>query len=291
MFVSILTGIFAWLPLFSALSGTLISSVFLLGGMLGASWLGLSNREAGLFFAPVSKVFLPGILAAVIIFPPYIGGYILWSTFNHHNIKVPSSPLSLYPQGLYYSSPQSTGWMIGNTLFIRKFVPDRVKVLPLPEGCSKGLVITRPTKVQLHECEGFSISAQVPVVIGDSRPARRAIYKRSLWNLLYLFFVELIAIALPEELFYRGVLQEALKGSGKRIRVFGAEIGWEVPLVSALFALGHLITIPAAFRLAVFFPSLVFGYLRARTKSIGSSVFFHALSNVLLYVIQGFVVF
>jgi membrane protease YdiL (CAAX protease family) len=32
--------------------------------------------------------------------------------------------------------------------------------------------------------------------------------------------------------------------------------------------------------LSVFFPSLLFGWLRARTGGIGASVFFHALCNL-----------
>ena len=33
-------------------------------------------------------------------------------------------------------------------------------------------------------------------------------------------------------------------------------------------------------RLAVFFPSLVFGFLRVRTRGIGASMLFHALCNL-----------
>jgi membrane protease YdiL (CAAX protease family) len=51
-------------------------------------------------------------------------------------------------------------------------------------------------------------------------------------------------------------------------------------LTSAIFAVGHLFTELNAARLAVFFPSLVFGFLRARTKGIGASVAFHAMCNL-----------
>jgi CAAX protease family protein len=49
---------------------------------------------------------------------------------------------------------------------------------------------------------------------------------------------------------------------------------------SALFALGHLCTEFNAARLAVFFPSLVFGFLRARTGGVGAGLVFHALCNL-----------
>jgi CAAX protease family protein len=92
---------------------------------------------------------------------------------------------------------------------------------------------------------------------------------------------QLLVIALPEEAFYRGYLQTALeKELGRGISIFGTEIGWGLVLTSAIFALGHLLTELNPARLAVFFPSLVFGFLRARTKGIGAGVFFHAMCNL-----------
>lgn len=92
---------------------------------------------------------------------------------------------------------------------------------------------------------------------------------------------QLLVIALPEEAFYRGYLQSALDEAWpKRLRVLGAEIGPSLLVTSALFALGHLATDFDANRLAVFFPSLLFGWLRARTGGIGASVLLHAFANL-----------
>jgi uncharacterized protein len=92
---------------------------------------------------------------------------------------------------------------------------------------------------------------------------------------------QLLVVAFPEEAFYRGYVQsafdEALPG---RTRVFGADIGWSIVLTSTLFALGHFATIPQLGRLAVFFPSLLFGWLRARTKDVTAGIFFHAFCNI-----------
>jgi membrane protease YdiL (CAAX protease family) len=49
---------------------------------------------------------------------------------------------------------------------------------------------------------------------------------------------------------------------------------------SAIFALGHVATVQLPTRLAVFFPALLFGWLRARTGGIGASVCFHMICNV-----------
>jgi uncharacterized protein len=95
------------------------------------------------------------------------------------------------------------------------------------------------------------------------------------------FSGQLLVIALPEEAFYRGYLQSALDEVYKpRWRVLGAELGPGLLLTSALFALGHLCTEFNVARLAVFFPSLVFGYLRARTRGVGAGLLFHALCNL-----------
>jgi hypothetical protein len=92
---------------------------------------------------------------------------------------------------------------------------------------------------------------------------------------------QLVIIALPEEAFYRGYLQTRLDDAwAPRWRVFGAEVGPSLFLVSAVFAVGHLLTKPDPGRLAVFFPSLVFGWLRARTGGVGASIGFHAMCNL-----------
>jgi membrane protease YdiL (CAAX protease family) len=92
---------------------------------------------------------------------------------------------------------------------------------------------------------------------------------------------QLLVIALPEEAFYRGYLQTSLERDLNRsISVLGARIGWGLVIASAVFAVGHLLTELNPARLAVFFPSLVFGFLRARTGGIGASVLFHALCNL-----------
>jgi membrane protease YdiL (CAAX protease family) len=92
---------------------------------------------------------------------------------------------------------------------------------------------------------------------------------------------QLFVIALPEEAFYRGYLQSRLDDAWPpRWRVLGATIGPGLFAAAVIFALGHVATVPMATRLAVFFPALVFGWLRARTGGIGASVCFHMICNV-----------
>lgn len=92
---------------------------------------------------------------------------------------------------------------------------------------------------------------------------------------------QLVIIALPEEAFYRGYLQSRLDDVfTRRVRIAGAEVGLGLIVSSLVFALGHLATIHDPTRLAVFFPALLFGWLRARTGGVGAGIVFHALCNV-----------
>jgi membrane protease YdiL (CAAX protease family) len=101
---------------------------------------------------------------------------------------------------------------------------------------------------------------------------------------LNLVLVQVIAIALPEEYFFRGFVQPTLNRHMGRIKIAGLNlhISWAIIAASALFALVHLVVIPAPFRLAVFFPGIIFGLLYERSKSLTPSILFHAGSNLFL---------
>jgi len=93
---------------------------------------------------------------------------------------------------------------------------------------------------------------------------------------------QIVVVAVPEELFFRGYLLVRLEErwpSGRRL--FGAPVGWPLLVSSVLFAVGHLLVSFDPQTLAVFFPALVFGWMRARTGSIAAGALFHALCNLL----------
>lgn len=106
-------------------------------------------------------------------------------------------------------------------------------------------------------------------------------------ELVDLYLGHLLVIALPEEAFFRGYLQTRLDDRhGTPVRLLGANIGWGLVISSLFFSVGHVLTMPFADRLAVFFPSLLFGWLRSRTGGIGASVFLHAHCNMCVAVLQ-----
>lgn len=112
--------------------------------------------------------------------------------------------------------------------------------------------------------------------------------RRGPWWVLWLVLVNLLVVAVPEEVFYRGFLGSRMDQLFVPTWNFlGARIGVGLVITSALFALGHYLVEFQPGRLTVFFPSLLFGWLRSRTGGVGAASVVHALSNVLLAFLNG----
>lgn len=98
---------------------------------------------------------------------------------------------------------------------------------------------------------------------------------------------QLLLISLPEEFFFRGYLQGRLNQAlGKKWKFLAAEIGPGLFIAAALFALAHFAFQPYPDRLLVFFPALVFGWLREKTDSLIAPVLFHFSSNLSFIIFQ-----
>ena len=97
-------------------------------------------------------------------------------------------------------------------------------------------------------------------------------------NFLWLFFTNLLIVALPEEIFYRGFLQTRF------LKIW--PLGKTILLTSLLFALAHFIGENNFLRLLPFFPALVFSALAYYSKSLMGAIIYHALCNVFSAVLQ-----
>ncbi len=74
-----------------------------------------------------------------------------------------------------------------------------------------------------------------------------------------------------EEIFFRGFLFKEVKIKNIHIKnVF----------ISLLFALAHFLLFGDIFKLTVFFPSLIFGYLYIYSNSLIAPIIFHIASNI-----------
>jgi membrane protease YdiL (CAAX protease family) len=95
---------------------------------------------------------------------------------------------------------------------------------------------------------------------------------------------QVLLIALPEEFFFRGYFQTQLdRVYGRPYEFLGARWGAGLVVAAALFAACHVIY-GGPVRLIVFFPGLLYGWLRARTGTILVPTFYHAGSNLLMQV-------
>ncbi len=104
---------------------------------------------------------------------------------------------------------------------------------------------------------------------------------------LEMAFVQVVVVALPEELFFRGLIHELCERAlPPKRRILGGGLGWALVISSALFALGHLAVTFDARRLSVFFPGLAFGWMRSATGSILAGTIAHAASNLFIHILQ-----
>lgn len=99
----------------------------------------------------------------------------------------------------------------------------------------------------------------------------KQIIKPSFSEIVYLFF----AVAIPEEIFFRGFIQEELGNTTKAIF-----------LTSLLFSIAHLpnmIFENNFLYILTFLPSIVMGWLYMKTSNILPSIFFHFFADLFYY--------
>ena len=128
--------------------------------------------------------------------------------------------------------------------------------------------------------------AHLPALVPAS--CAHALHPSLRWppDLLTRAAAQLIVVALPEELFFRGYVQGRLEDAWPpRWRLFGAPLGGAWLLASLLFGAGHFLVSFEPQMLTRVFPGLVFGWLFARTRSLVAPTLFHAACNILMDVL------
>ncbi|MEO6954231.1 MAG: CPBP family intramembrane glutamic endopeptidase [Polyangia bacterium] len=119
----------------------------------------------------------------------------------------------------------------------------------------------------------------------------------SCWHLLHphlvfppsfgmLAVAQLVVVAFPEELFFRGYIMGRLEDALPPTRMLlGAPVGWALVVQAILFGLGHVLVTfdPMMFTRAI--PGLLFGWLFSRTRSVLAGTIFHAACNLLIEVL------
>jgi membrane protease YdiL (CAAX protease family) len=103
-------------------------------------------------------------------------------------------------------------------------------------------------------------------------------------GLLTFALFQLVLVAIPEEIFYRGYVQPQLNRVwGRPWKFLGASFGKSLIFTSFLFAFSHSLIQLKWWHFSIFFPSLVFAWLRERTGAVTAGALFHTLSNTYSY--------
>ncbi len=163
---------------------------------------------------------------------------------------------------IYHASLSRTGfimvliplYMYVIPLFLEKEIHIRFKLLDLVPGIIASISILVPSTAIIY------YFADKPFQLPES-PG-------------FLFF-QLLGVALPEEIYFRGFLQQGMNNNMRAIVV-----------VSFLFAFIHipqLLFYGQFLAPLTFFPSLIMGYLYTKTGNVVASTIFHFLSNVVFY--------
>ena len=216
---------------------------------------------AGLFWlsaaVAVLREFLHGGIAVIFMLAPSYAARLFRHPFDYRAAGLGSAPLGLNLRVL--------GIALGVTwpLFLLGFL------LYYGTLCSPGALPV------LH---------RLAQVLSPVCPAYRGLAGFSLHlpsGFLMLAITQVLVVALPEEIFFRGYLMSRLEERWpSRRRLWGAPVGWSLLVSSLLFGLGHVLVDFQPGRMAVFFPALVFGWMRQRTGSLAPATLFHALCNL-----------
>lgn len=95
---------------------------------------------------------------------------------------------------------------------------------------------------------------------------------------------QLLLVAFPEEFFFRGYLQGRLSEVFVVERkIFCADFGLPQILTALVFALSHSFIAVQWWHIFIFFPALVFAWLKEKTGTIWAGTMFHASCNMFAF--------
>lgn len=100
-------------------------------------------------------------------------------------------------------------------------------------------------------------------------------------NLSYFIFSNLLIVALPEEIFFRGFIQSKLMEKWPISNQAKLPLHKATILTNLLFAFAHFVGTWQPLRLLTFFPGMLFSDLTLKHRSVLPAILFHFLCNLL----------
>ncbi len=321
LLVAVLSWLQDYVPLLRANLYVVVAGLFLYLPVWLLRRRGLGTLDVGLSTRPRRRNLAFALGAMLVTFPPFLLGFHAWQAWRFdHGPRFEQDAYLRWPaawEGRPAAKVQAPGldlWVDFQDLYLRYsgLGPEPVRLALRSDGALR-LLHQRGARVlergehdldlELHQrgtlrfrVEGGRDFRLEATRAGQALPAgwlrlgagseeASALPlegRRSATWILYLVLSHLLLVALPEELFYRGYVQTSLDGVwAPRWRLLGVRVGPSLLVTSLIFALGHYLVDFRVQRLAVFFPSLLFGWMRAGTGSLAAPILYHAASNVL----------
>ncbi len=152
----------------------------------------------------------------------------------------------------------------------------------LPPGGRTLLASGAASDVLLNDAQGRPLAEGVVIAGATGETLDNPVHAApSLAWLLPWLFSQLLVVALPEEIFFRGYVLGRLRACfPTRRRVLGVSFGGAHVASAVLFALIHLVLVPSPQRLLVFVPGRLFAWLAERNRGVFAPTAHHALANV-----------
>ncbi|MEY3011711.1 MAG: hypothetical protein RIT45_446 [Pseudomonadota bacterium] len=292
----------AAIPLVASLAGALVALAFLGTPLLMARLGRVEGDPLGAGPGKPLRALAIGAVAGVVVLLPFALGYDqvarhLWGERRWAGIGLPSRGVELQgvpPPVARVAGDRLAVWEVRGAIALRNDGARPLTIAPICDGC-RARVLAPGGRDQLGEPEASGVRVLGPdgaAVPHDAiRLGRHGIAAAgqpvsgpaNLGWLLLLLLDQLIVVALPEEVLFRGWMLGRLRAAlppGRR--VLGVPFGAAHIASAAFFALVHLAATPAAHRLLVFFPALLFAWLAERARHVAAPALHHALSNVVL---------
>jgi membrane protease YdiL (CAAX protease family) len=289
-------------PAVGSQAGALVAALFVGIALVAGRLRRFRGDVLGLDGAPMWHGVRLGLLASLIILPLFAVGFDLWQTrvvgtqrgagpgWTSPGLEFQGAPLVV--TGRVVVQEQAGGVRLQNGL------ERPLQVLPAcqEKGCE--VQVLRPGGQVLLQ---GAAQRQFAVQEADGRPLDQPVYAGAAavpqqsplraehgWAwLLWMLLGQFAAVALPEEMFFRGYVLGRLRSCLRpRHTVLGVPFGWAHVLSALLFAAVHLFAVPEAHRLLVFFPGLLFAWLAERGRTVVAAAVHHTLANATLQLLQ-----
>lgn len=293
------------LPVVAGQAGALVALVFLGLPLLIARWrrlpTGPGHGDVLGADGPLGPAVRLGLHASLIVLPIFALGYNFWQVQVLHRQLGQGPGIESPALELQGRPPPHKGRVLvyedTRGLALENLRDQPVHVRPACQGClprilSPGGRLVLPDReaaeVRIERPDGQLLPAdQLAGGSGGATLEQPLQAQRGLGWLGWMLLGQLLVVALPEEMFFRGYVLSRLRTVlPPTWRLLGTPFGLAHVLAAVLFALVHLFAVPSPHRLLVFFPGLLFGWLAERSRGSVAPAIHHALANATLQVLQ-----